>query len=188
MWLLDLLGKTMKPVCYVLCVFSSAVLAQTVERQPVEIIYGNQVIRAEHQVVLSSKEEVSIIPVDKTSQERKPNVVVSSNASEASYLEENAIAQREQEIYDEVNQRTKDAPFTVLFTGNVPEEIEERRLRMMPEIGLLNERGDTVSAEDVKPEVGDFSPIGQGVSPIPSGKSGESLQSKQKKLEALIGG
>ncbi|AEF54253.1 hypothetical protein [Marinomonas posidonica] len=178
----------MKPVFCLLCVFSSAVLAQTIERQPVEIIYGNQVIRAEHQVVLSSKDEVSIIPVDKAPEERKPNVVVSANASTSSYLEENAISQREQEIYDEVNQRTKDAPFTVLFTGNVPEEIENRRLRMMPEIGLLNERGDAISDQDVKPDIGDFSPIGQDVAPIPSGSAGESLQSKQKKLEALIGG
>lgn len=177
----------MKPVYCLLCFVSSVSLAQTIERQPVEIIYGNQVIRAEHQVVLSSKEEVSVIPVDQAREEYQPNLVISPGASGLTYLEENAISQREQAIYDEVNQRTKDAPFTVLFTGNVPEEIEERRLRMMPEIGLLNDRGDAVSVEEVKPDVGDFAPIGQGTAPIPSG-GGETLKAKQKKLEALIGG
>ncbi|BFM48866.1 hypothetical protein [Marinomonas sp. THO17] len=176
----------MKPVNLALCFFSSLCLAQTVERQPVEIIYGNQVIRAEHQVVLSSKEEVAVIPVDSAREEYKPNLVISPDASGLTYLEENAISEREQAIYDEVNKRTKEAPFTVLFTGNVPEEIEERRLRMMPEIGLLNESGENIT-EEIQPDVGDFAPIGQGAIPLPSG-GGESLKAKERKLEALIGG
>ncbi|MEO9274842.1 hypothetical protein ABFY09_08255 [Marinomonas sp. 5E14-1] len=173
----------MKRFCWLLGVMSFVVSAQTIERKPVDVIYGNQLIRSEHQVVLSSPDAVSVIPAEQVEQTLGPNFVIAADGSELSYLEENDIAKREQEIYDEVNRRTEEAPFTVLFTGNIPEKIQERRLRMMPEIGVVNESIPDSSSNPL--DVGAFSPVGQGVnSPKSSNASVEELE----KLDALIGG
>ena len=180
----------MKHSLGLLCTVSLFASAQTIEVQPVDIIYGNQVIRTQHQVVMSSQDEVAVIPVEATKSTLGPNVVISADVTGRSYLEENTIAEREQAIYDEVNRRTKEAPFTVLFTGNIPEDIQERRLRMMPEIGIF---GDQVKAVDVPsdnvtPDVGDFSPIGKGVSPVNATGAKSAPASDEEKLEKLIGG
>ncbi|WOD06928.1 hypothetical protein [Marinomonas sp. GJ51-6] len=58
----------MKRFCWLLGVMSFVVSAQTIERKPVDIIYGNQLIRSEHQVVLSSPDAVSVIPVEQVEQ------------------------------------------------------------------------------------------------------------------------
>ncbi|MEP3349330.1 MAG: hypothetical protein ABJN96_05145 [Marinomonas sp.] len=173
----------MKRFCWLLGVMSFVVSAQTIERKPVDIIYGNQLIRSEHQVVLSSPDAVSVIPVEQVEQTLGPNVVIAADGSELSYLEENDIAKREQEIYDEVNRRTEEAPFTVLFTGNIPEKIQERRLRMMPEIGVVNESVPGPSSNPL--DVGAFSPVGQGVN---SSKNSNASTKELEKLDALIGG
>lgn len=165
--------------------------AQTIERLPVDIIYGNQVIRAQHQVVVSSQEEVAVIPAEKAKATLGPNIVISADGKGMSYLEENVVAEREQAIYDEVNKRTEEAPFTVLFTGNIPEDIQEKRLRMMPEIGIF---GDQVKTDDnaaentVAPDVGDFSPIGRDVSPAESNGAKSAPATDEERLERLIGG
>ncbi|RBP84147.1 hypothetical protein DFP80_10450 [Marinomonas rhizomae] len=163
--------------------------AQTIERQPVDIIYGDQVIHTEHQVVVSSREEVAVIPAEKAKMTLGPNIVITADGKGMSYLEENTIAEREQAIYDEVNKRTEEAPFTVLFTGNIPEDIQAKRLRMMPEIGVFGDqvKKDTAPVDKVQPDVGDFSPIGQGVAPAASGPKGAPA-TDQEKLEKLIGG
>ncbi|ETX09901.1 hypothetical protein MUS1_05415 [Marinomonas ushuaiensis DSM 15871] len=168
--------------------------AQTIERQPIDIIYGNQIIRSEHQVVVSSREEVSVIPVDRSTSTLGPNVVIAADGRVSSYLEENEIAKREQAIYDEVNRRTEEAPFTVLFTGNIPEKIQERRLRMMPEIGVFGDQANPpgdISSDVITPDVGDFSPAGKGILPVRSGSSvntSEKPESDEERLEQLIGG
>jgi hypothetical protein len=179
----------MKYLLGLLCVVSWSVDAQTIERQSVDIIYGNQVIHTQHQIVVSSREEVAVIPAEKTKMTLGPNVVITADGKSMSYLEENAIAEREQAIYDEVNRRTEEAPFTVLFTGNIPEDIQAKRLRMMPEIGIFGDQAKTeeVSANKVEPDVGDFSAIGKGVAPAASGAKGAPA-TDQEKLEKLIGG
>lgn len=130
-----------------------------------------------------------MIPAEKAKMTLGPNVVVTADGKGMSYLEENAIAEREQAIYDEVNKRTEEAPFTVLFTGNIPEDIQAKRLRMMPEIGIFGDqaRVDDVPEDKVKPDVGDFSPIGKGVTPAVNGAKGAPA-TDQEKLEKLIGG
>jgi|TARA_R110001606_G_scaffold74444_1_gene172435 hypothetical protein len=182
-------GVIMKYSLGLLCVVSWFVDAQTIERQPVDIIYGNQVIHTQHQIVVSSREEVAIIPAEKSKTTLGPNIVITADGKGMSYLEENAIAEREQAIYDEVNKRTEDAPFTVLFTGNIPEDIQAKRLRMMPEIGIFGDQAktDDASVDKVQPDVGDFSPIGKGVAPAASGAKGAPA-TDQEKLEKLIGG
>ena len=167
----------MKQFYGLLCVLPLAVNAQTIEIQPVDIIYGKQIIRTEHQVVVSSPDEVAIIPVEEV-KGLGPNIVIpADNSRRLSSFEENAIAEREQAIYEEVNKRTKEAPFTVLFTGNIPDVIQDRRLRMMPEIELIEDtNGGSLSA----PDVGDFTPVGTDTGPI----SAEDAA----KLEKLIGG
>ncbi|REG84212.1 hypothetical protein [Marinomonas pollencensis] len=172
--------------------------AQTVEIQPVDIIYGNQVIHGRHQVVLSSPDKVAVIPADKSKVSLLgPNVVVSATGADRSYLEEQAIAKREKAIYDEVNKRTEEAPFTVLFTGHIPDDIQEKRLRMMPEIGVFGEQlnkleesqSDSSSAQDVMPDSGDFSEIKPN-SPNSSATNNAVAPnaSQEAKLEKLIGG
>ena len=179
----------MKYLLGLLCVVSWFVNAQTIERQPVDIIYGNQVIHAQHQVVVSSQEEVAVIPAEKAKTTLGPNIVITADGKGMSYLEENAIAEREQAIYDEVNKRAEEAPFTVLFTGNIPEDIQAKRLRMMPEVGIFGDQAKTedTSVEKVQPDVGDFSPIGKGVTPTASGAK-SAPATDQEKLEKLIGG
>lgn len=179
-------GVVMKYSFGLLFAVSLCADAQTIERQPVDIIYGNQVIRTEHQVVVSSQEEVAVIPAEKAKMTLGPNIVITADGKGMSYLEENAIAEREQAIYDEVNKRTEEAPFTVLFTGNIPEDIQAKRLRMMPEIGIF---GDQVKeSENVVPEIGDFSPVGEAaVPPSASGAKGAPATDAEK-LERLIGG
>ncbi|MBR7887817.1 hypothetical protein J9B83_02600 [Marinomonas sp. A79] len=188
---------------------SGVVNAQTIERQPVDIIYGDQVIHSQHQVVVSSGPEVAVIPADKSTSTLGPNLVISSDGKTLPYLEQNKIAAREQEIYDEVNQRTEESPFTVLFTGNIPDDIQEKRLRMMPEIGVfadeirsdgnsfsdgsfVNEAdSDVAGSAEISPDAGDFSPIGKGVIPIQPSASEEVEaveETNEEKLEKLIGG
>ncbi len=57
--------------------------------------------------------------------------MVFSCGSHYSYIDEDAVSEREKKISDEVNQHTKNAPFTVLFTGHVPKAIQEKRLCML---------------------------------------------------------
>ncbi|WOD06929.1 hypothetical protein [Marinomonas sp. GJ51-6] len=109
--------------------------------------------------------------------------MIAADGSGSLYLENNNTAKREQEIYDEVNRRTEEAPFTVLFTGNIPEKIQEKRLRMMPEIGAVDQGG----SDPLNPslEIGGFSPVGQGVN---SSKNSNASAKELEKLDALIGG
>lgn len=167
---------------------------QTIELRPVDIIYGNQIIRSQHQVVVSSKGEVNVIPVEKVAVLTKPNVVISSTGSQLSYLEEGAAAKREQAIYDEVNKRTEEAPFTVLFTGNIPAEIEERRLRLMPEMGIFGNQNQPEAVQQnaensERASVGDFAPVGNVAAPISNEEPSENAPlSDEERLERLIGG
>ena len=158
----------MKKIVGVTCLLPLMVAAQTVEIQPVDIIYGNQVVSGRHQVVLNSPGEVAI----------------------RSYFEQKVIAAREQAIYDEVNKRTQEAPFTVLFTGHIPDDIQEKRLRMMPEIGVfgeqLNKLEKTDAAKVIAPDSGEFSEIKPGAT-VPVSSS-EASGSQEDKLEKLIGG
>lgn len=191
------------------CLLVSGVInAQTIERQPVDIIYGDQVIHSQHQVVVSSGGEVAVIPAEKSTLALGPNLVISSDGKTLPYLEQDKIAAREQAIYDEVNKRTEESPFTVLFTGNIPDDIQEKRLRMMPEIGvfadevrsdgyplsngsLVSESDDAASSTQILPEEGDFSPIGKGAIPIQSAAPAEpeaAIETNEEKLEKLIGG
>jgi hypothetical protein len=177
----------MKQSFWILCFVPLFSDAQTIERQPIDIIYGNQVIRTEHQVVVSSQEQVSVIPIERSISTLGPNIVITADGKVSSYLEENDIARREQAIYDEVNRRTEEAPFTVLFTGNIPEKIQEKRLRMMPEIGVFGtpvNSSEDISSDAITPDVGAFSPAGKGISPVKA----DTAQSDQEKLEQLIGG
>lgn len=177
----------MKQSCWMLCFVPLLVDAQTIERQPIDIIYGDQVIHTEHQIVVSSQEEVSVIFPDRSVPTLGPNVVITADGKVSSYLEENDIARREQTIYDEINRRTEEAPFTVLFTGNIPDKIQERRLRMMPEIGGLGNQVNPsidITSDAIKPDVGDFSPAGKGISPVKS----DAAVSDEERLEQLIGG
>ncbi|MDB4837658.1 hypothetical protein OAH87_04240 [Marinomonas sp.] len=147
-----------------------AVVGQTVELRGIDIYYGNEVIRTQHQVVESSSESVSIIPVEKDVPKLDQNIVLGGNGS-VSYVEEGRIAEREQAIYEEVNQRTKDSPFTVLFTGNVPQEIEERRMRIASDFGL----GGVGTKEEVKAEASAADVFGSSSvgGPSSAGDSGE---------------
>lgn len=174
--------------------------AQTIKIEPIEVLYGNQVYSGQHQVVISSREDVTIIPAEKPKLNAIANMVVSANPSKLSYLEESAIAKREQEIYREVNRRTEESPFTVLFTGHIPEEIQQRRLSMMPEIGIFGDQkdklekdqaelhgGDTASAAE-----GEFSEVLPGNRVMPGGSAeaptDQAELTNEQKLEQLIGG
>ncbi|MCW8357332.1 MAG: hypothetical protein ACPGRG_00185 [Marinomonas sp.] len=180
----------MKYLLFCSAILPLCVSAQTVVRQPVDIIYGNQVIHSQHQVVMSSQEEVAVIPAEKAQTTLGPNIVITADGKGMSYLEENAIAEREQAIYDEVNKRTEEAPFTVLFTGNIPEDIQAKRLRMLPEVGIFGDqaRANDAASNNVKPDVGDFSPIGKSVSPTAESGAKGAPATDAEKLERLIGG
>lgn len=179
--------------------------AQTVRVEPVEVMYGNQIYHGDHQVVLSSPEDVTIIPAEQPKNNVIANMVVSANPNKLSYLEESAIAKREQEIYREVNQRTKDSPFTVLFTGHIPEEIQQKRLSMMPEIGIFGDQKDKLDQDQstLHPESntalddGDFTEVVPGnriqpaeqSSPVPDAAPiNQAELTNEQKLEQLIGG
>jgi hypothetical protein len=84
------------------------------------------------------------------------NVVITANDERLSYLELNEAAMREQSIYDEVNRRTEDAPYTVLFTGHIPAEIQKKRMAMMPEVGLFGDQKDKLlqNQGDITQEIG----------------------------------
>jgi len=173
----------MKQVYGLLCIIPAVVNAQSIELKPVDIIYGNQMIRTEHQIVVSSPDEVAIIPVEEI-KEIGPNIVIpAEGSSRLSSFEANSIAEREQEIYEEVNKRTKEAPFTVLFTGNIPDIIQDRRLRMMPEIELIE---DTGGGGFGSPDEGDFTSVGADDNGAIS--SGPISEEDAAKLEQLIGG
>lgn len=136
---------------------SASALAQTVVIREVDVIYGNQVIRGQHQIVLDSPREVDIIPAAKEKEfGLGPNVVITADDKHQSYLERSAIAEREQAIYSEVNQRTQDAPFTVLFTGKIPDAIQAKRLKMMPKVGIFGDQLDKLTNEsgDIVQEIG----------------------------------
>lgn len=130
-----------KPVL-ILTLISSSVYAQTIEQRVVDIVYGDKVIRTTHQVVLDTELEVGIVRAEETKPEVESNVVISASNSRLSYLEQNAAAIREQTIYDEVSRRTRDAPYTVLFTGHIPDDIQNKRMAMMPEVGLFGDQKD----------------------------------------------
>ncbi|TDR06774.1 hypothetical protein [Marinomonas communis] len=178
--------------------------AQTIYTQPVEVMYGNQVYRGEHQVVVNSPEAVTIIPAEQPKNINLPNMVVSANPNKLSYLEESAIAKREQEIYREVNRRTEESPFTVLFTGHIPEEIQKKRLSMMPEIGIFGDQKEKLERDQaelngestVAPDEGEFSQVTPGnlvqppVEPaeVPEQRQDQAELTNEQKLEQLIGG
>lgn len=180
-------------------------MAQTVTIESVEVFYGDQVYSGEHQVVYSTPDDVTIIPAEKPKRDVMANMVVSANPSQLSYLEESDIAQREQEIYREVNRRTEEAPFTVLFTGHIPEDIQKRRLSMMPEVGIFGDQLDKLEEDQAElhgnADEGDFSEVIPGnrvmgeapegsspVTPDQSGASADEQLSNEEKLERLIGG
>lgn len=205
----------MRKIVGIICFLPLTAVAQKVVIQPVDIIYGNQVIHSHHQVVLDSPEKVDIIPAQKQKPSlTAPNVVVTATGNDASYLENKAIAAREKAIYDEVNKRTQDAPFTVLFTGHIPDDIQEKRLRMLPEIGMFGDQlnkleknrgvsADSTSQNDtskgaIKPNAGDFTEVSPaGISGShPGSTSGtpasnnfpKPTATQQQKLDKLIGG
>ncbi|SBS31464.1 hypothetical protein MSP8887_01965 [Marinomonas spartinae] len=183
---------------------------------PVNIIYGNKIIHAQHQVVLDSPNKVDVIPVEKSKPSvKEPNVVVSPDGSSRAYLEENAVAAKENKIYNEINRRTEEAPFTVLFTGHIPEAIQEKRLRMMPEIGIFGDQLNKLSEDEkqsvktaeksqgINPDSGEFSAISpNGVGKSIDGKAPAdkvekqpaptdvvpSKKTQEEKLNQLIGG
>ena len=178
--------------------------AQTISIEPVEVMYGNQIYHGEHQVVLSSPEDVTIIPAEQPKNNMLANLVVSANPNKLSYLEESAIAKREQEIYREVNQRTQDSPFTVLFTGHIPEEIQQKRLSMMPEIGIFGDQREKLEQDQAQlhpednltPDEGDFTEVVPGNRIQPSAEQmpaepeavNQAELTNEQKLEQLIGG
>lgn len=139
--------------------FSTTLMAQNVELRSVDIVYGDKVIRGQHQVVVSSPAEVVIVPPEK---KRKlgpgPILVISNSRDKPSYLDESEFTRREEEIYSEVNRRTEDAPFTVLFTGHIPDDIQQKRMQMMPEVGIFGDQLDKLnndlSGGDIVQEVG----------------------------------
>ncbi|MBM6550485.1 hypothetical protein [Marinomonas ostreistagni] len=179
--------------------------SQTITREPVEVLYGNQVYSGTHQVVHNTPEGVTVIPPEQPKNNVLANMVVSANPSQLSYLEESNIAKREQEIYREVNQRTEEAPFTVLFTGHIPEEIQQRRLSMMPEVGIFGDQLEKLEADQAEihgtPDEGEFTEVipgnrvmgeaPQGSTPVTPEREqnaeAETL-SNEEKLERLIGG
>ena len=191
-------GVVMKILVSVVLVLPMLARAQTVEIQPVDIIYGNQVIHGRHQVVLNSPDEVAVIPAEKSKVSLLgPNVVVTAKGADRSYLEEQAIAKREKAIYDEVNKRTEEAPFTVLFTGHIPDDIQEKRLRMMPEIGVFGEQlnkleksQDSAESEpNLLPDSGEFSEIKPKSANVKATNNAVAPSASQEaKLEKLIGG
>ncbi|SBS26208.1 hypothetical protein MAQ5080_00455 [Marinomonas aquimarina] len=184
---------------------SATLYAQTIRVEPVEVMYGDQIFSGQHQVVLSSPEDVTIIPAQQPKNSILANMVVSANPSKLSYLEESAIAKREQEIYREVNQRTKDSPFTVLFTGHIPEEIQQKRLSMMPEIGIFGDQKEKLEEdqaelypeENASLDEGEFTEVVPGNRVQPSDAAPQAPESEpvnqaeltnEQKLEQLIGG
>lgn len=144
-----------KPVLLIALV-SSSVFSQTIERRVVDIVYGDKVIRTTHQVVLDTELEVGVIRAEETKPEVATNVVITANDERLSYLETNKAAIREQEIYREVNRRTRDAPYTVLFSGYIPPEIQKKRMAMMPEVGLFGNQKDKLlqNQGDITQEIG----------------------------------
>lgn len=179
--------------------------SQTITQEPVEVLYGNRVYSGTHQVVNNTPDNVTVIPAEQPKHNVLANMVVSANPSQLSYLEESNIAKREQEIYSEVNRRTDEAPFTVLFTGHIPEEIQQRRLSMMPEVGIFGDQLEKLEADQAEingnPDEGEFTEVipgnrvmgeasldGSPVAPNQeAAPEGESL-SNEEKLERLIGG
>ncbi len=189
-------GVVMKKIIGVAFLYPLMTFAQTVEIQPVDIIYGNQVIHGRHQVVLNSPDKVAIIPAEqKKASPLGLNVVVTDTGDDRSYLERKTIAAREQAIYDEVNKRTKDAPFTVLFTGHIPDDIQEKRLRMMPEIGVFGDQLNKLdkaqganTAQSNTLDTGEFSEVRPNNSGATSTTKSKPVATQEDKLEKLIGG
>ncbi|TBR45086.1 hypothetical protein CBF23_000890 [Marinomonas agarivorans] len=150
--------------------FASATFAQTVEERLVDIVYGDKVIRGTYQVVIDDEYEADVIPFDQQDVENKipSNVVISSGDEQLSYIETQKLAEREAEIYSEVNRRTENAPYTILFAGRIPEHIQKERMKMMPEVGIFgqqraklnNNQGDLeVSSPNTGIDAGEFLPI-----------------------------
>ncbi|MCZ2723353.1 hypothetical protein O1D97_17500 [Marinomonas sp. 15G1-11] len=132
----------------------SHAFSQEIQIREVDVIYGNQVIRGKHQIVFSSPPEVGIVPAEKTQVVNLgPNVIIGSQEDSRSYLEVSKIAAREQEIYNEVNRRTEEAPFTVLFTGNIPAEIQAKRLQLMPEVGVFGDQLNKLEKDQAASQV-----------------------------------
>ncbi|TDO99651.1 hypothetical protein [Marinomonas balearica] len=198
----------MKYLLVIMALISVGAHAQRVEQRQVDVIYGDRVYRGTHQVVVSSPQDVEVIPAEKPSLELGPNVVVSSTSSSRSYIEEVQLAKKEQDIYDEVNRRTREAPFTVLFTGHIPEVIQEKRLSMMPEVGIFGDQLEKLQqdqqelnppTESLGPDTGQFSEVTPGnrvlgtkpsseIQDDPAASPDRKQMSDSEKLEQLIGG
>ena len=80
--------------CMLVTVALSSVqgVAQTISREPVEVLYGNRVYSGEHQVVHNTPEKVTIIPAEQAKHAVLANMVVSAHPNRLSYLEESAIS------------------------------------------------------------------------------------------------
>jgi len=166
-----------KPVL-LLTLISSGVYAQTIERRVVDIVYGDKVIRTTHQVVLDSELDVGVIRAEETKPEVATNMVISASDNRLSYLEQSTAAIREQAIYDEVNRRTRDAPYTVLFTGHIPDDIQNKRMAMMPEVGLFGDQKDKLlnNQGDIMQEIG----LPTGASDAPDAGKFSSMKSDEQ--------
>lgn len=184
-------------LCLLLGVFPiSAAFSQEIQVRDVDVIYGNEVIRGKHQIVFSSPPEVGIVPAEKKKEfTLGPNVIIGSKENSRSYLEMSAIAEREQEIYREVNRRTEEAPFTVLFTGNIPAEIQAKRLQLMPEVGVFGDQLDKLEkdqAANQKDQLKDDGFIPENIPGVQVFGTGEAdaqnESSDEAMLEKLIGG
>ncbi len=177
-------------------------LSQTAIIRDVDIIYGDEVVRGQHQIIVASPAEVAVVPAEKKKEfTLGPNVVVGDDSSGQFYLEESDVAEREQKIYREVNRRTKDAPFTVLFTGNIPPEIQAKRFQLMPEIGVFGDQLDKLNKDRAGNQTGEEETAKDAFIPenIPGvqifgsdendpAKEGADAQSEDELLEKLIGG
>jgi len=178
-----------------LAFISATSSAQTVEERLVDIVYGEEIIRGTYQVVIDDEYDAHVIPYDRNDLESKipTNVVISSGRNKLSYIEAETLAEREAEIYEEVNRRTENAPYTILFAGRIPDHIQKERMKMMPEVGIFgtqlkkldDNQGDLemkVDHPDTQtPDLGEFLPIEAGGG-SQSGTAAESM------LEDMIGG
>ncbi|WP_240009701.1 hypothetical protein [Marinomonas algicola] len=174
----------------------SSAFSQEIQIRDIDVIYGNEVIRGKHQIVFSSPPEVGIVPAEKKKEfALGPNVIIGAKENSRSYLEMSAIAEREHEIYSEVNRRTEEAPFTVLFTGNIPAEIQAKRLQLMPEVGVFGDQLDKLEkdqAANQKDQLKDDGFIPENIPGVQVFGTGEADtqndNSDEAMLERLIGG
>lgn len=189
-------GVSVHRLYTLLLLVPTALSAQTIEERTVDVVYGDQIIRGTHQVVIDEY-DAHVIPYDADDLENDipKNVVISSDSKTLSRIEESNLAEREAEIYAEVNRRMDDAPYTILFAGRIPPEIQKERLKALPEVGIFgrqlnkleNNQGDLEMTSDQPntetPDLGEFMPIQAG------GAQGNTSQSEAAAmLEEMIGG